>query len=72
MTYRRPKVGDRVCVTGRMDDPRPLPVGATGVVYYVTPPEWLFQQYGVVWDGPHAHCKLLLLPSDSFVILRKQ
>ena len=63
----RPQVGDRVKVTGIMDDPDPLPIGLEGTVTDVTPPEWAIQQYGVDWDGGKR--TLMLLPHDPFVIL---
>lgn len=63
----RPKIGDRVRITGVMfDDPDPLPVGYEGTVTYVTPPEWDLQQYQVDWDGTRT---LILLPHDPFIIL---
>ena len=63
----RPKVGDRVKMVGIMpNDPYPIPVGWTGTVTGVTPPEWELQQYEVKWDGPRNLC---LLPDDPFVII---
>lgn len=63
----RPKVGDRVRVTGILpEDPAPLDIGEEGTVDYVTPPEWEFRQYGVKWDSGR---RLMLLPNDPFVVL---
>jgi hypothetical protein len=62
----RPAMGDRVRVTGVMDDPDPLPIGLEGTVDYLTPPEYTLQQYGVKWDNKRT---LFLLPHDPFVIL---
>lgn len=62
----RPQIGDRVKITGVMDDPDPLPVGLEGTVDYLTPMHYGFQQYGVKWDNRRT---LFLLPDDPFVIL---
>lgn len=62
----RPNVGDRVKITGVMDDPDPLPVGLEGTVDYVTPEHYTYQQYGVKWDNNRT---LMLLPGDPFRVL---
>ena len=62
-----PSIGDRVRVTGRMDDPDPLPVGSEGTVDWIG--QWtdeLTRQIGVAWDSGRT---LLLLPSDPFEVL---
>lgn len=63
----RPKVGDRVRITGVMNDPDPLPVGLEGTVIEVTPPHYAFQQYTVDWS-PSGRT-LMLLPDDPFCVL---
>ena len=56
--------GDRVQVTGILDDPSPLTVGMEGTVYWVgTWTTELTRQIGVQWDD--GRC-LLLLPGDPF------
>ncbi len=63
----RPRIGDRVRITGLMNDPDPLPIGLEGTVVDVTPSAWTIQQYDVKWDGGRRN--LLLLPGDPFTIL---
>ena len=65
----RPQVGDKVRVTGIMDDPDPLPVGLCGTVTYVTPPGWGLQQYSVKWEDKRT---LMLLPHDPFTIVKPE
>ena len=64
----KPKIGDRVRITGVMrDDPNPRPIGAEGVVDWLG--QWtseLTQQIGVAWqDGS----RLILLADDPFEII---
>jgi hypothetical protein len=64
---KRPKLGDRVRVTGKLpDDPDPLTIGDEGTVDWLTPAGSHFQQIGVKWDSGRS---LLLLPNDPFVVL---
>ena len=65
-TMTRPAIGDRVRITGVMDDPDPLPIGLEGTVDYLTPVDYTLQQYGVKWDNKRT---LFLLPHDPYVIL---
>jgi Domain of unknown function (DUF4314) len=63
----KPRVGDRVRITGVMDDPDPIPVGSEGTVDWVN--TWtseLTRQIGVKWDNGR---RLLLLDSDPFEII---
>jgi len=63
----KPHIGDRVKITGIMDDPDPLPVGLEGTVDYLG--QWtdrLTQQIGVKWDNGRT---LLLLPEDPFRVI---
>jgi hypothetical protein len=64
---RIPNLGDRVRVTGQMDDPSPVPVGTEGTVDWVgswTSP--LTRQIGVLWDNGS---RLLLLGGDPYEII---
>lgn len=61
--------GDRVKITGVMDDPAPMEVGTEGTVDYVYDggsggPK--FAQISVKWDNGRS---LMLLPHDPFVII---
>jgi len=63
------QVGDRVRVTGRMDDPDPIPVGTEGTVDWVG--QWtceLTRQIGVKWDNGRT---LLLLGNDPYQVVNK-
>jgi len=55
-------VGDRVTMTGVMEDPDPIEVGDEGTVNYVSEE---FGQYGVTWDSGRS---LMLLRGDPFVV----
>jgi hypothetical protein len=60
-------VGDRLRMTGLMDDPDPIPVGSEGTVDYVG--DWnyeLSRQIGVKWDSGRS---LLLLEHDPYVVI---
>lgn len=62
-----PKIGDRVQITGAMNDPDPVPVGTCGTVNWVG--SWtceLTRQIGVRWDDGRT---LGLLEGDPFVVL---
>ena len=62
-----PKVGDRVRVTGAMNDPDPVAVGEVGTVDWVG--SWsspLTRQVGVKWDNGRT---LGLIDGDPFAIL---
>lgn len=65
----KPRVGDRVRITGAMpEEPNPLPVGTEGTVTWVG--QWisdLTRQVGVDWDNGS---RLLLLGSDPYQVLR--
>lgn len=64
---RIPKIGDRVRITGPMDDPDPVPVGTGGTVDWVGGWESaLTRQVGVTWD---TGSRLILLADDPYVIL---
>ena len=59
------KIGDRVMVVGKIDDPDPVPRGTQGTVDWVG--SWdseATKQIGVKWDNGS---KLMLLPTDPFV-----
>lgn len=62
------RVGDRVRVTGYMDDPHPIPVGTEGTVDWVG--EWSrtpwARQIGVKWDNGRT---LILLGSDPYEVV---
>lgn len=63
------QVGDRVRVTGRMDDPDPIPVGTEGTVDWVG--QWTSEytrQIGVKWDNGRT---LILLGSDPYRVVNK-
>jgi len=64
---RIPKVGDRVRITGPMNDPDPVPVGVEGTVNWVghwkTP---LTRQIGVKWDNGRT---LGLIEGDPFEVI---
>lgn len=63
----KPRIGDRVRITGPMDDPDPIPVGHTGTVYWVGKWSSVFdKRCSVRWDGGR---DLGLLSSDSFRVL---
>lgn len=55
-------------VTGHMDDPHPIPVGAEGTVDWVG--QWtcdLTRQIGVKWDNGRS---LILLGGDPYRVIR--
>ena len=57
-------VGDRVRVTGILDDPAPLTAGMEGTVYWVgTWTTELTRHIAVQWDDGR---RLLLLPGDQY------
>lgn len=60
-------IGDRVAVTGILNDPAPLTVGMTGTVYWIGNwrNEWT-RQIGVRWDDGR---QLMLLPGDPFRVI---
>ncbi len=61
------RVGDRVRVTGHMDDPYPIPVGAEGTVNWVG--QWnseYTRQIGVKWDNGRT---LILLGHDPYEVV---
>lgn len=63
------KVGDRVQVTGHMDDPNPIPIGTKGTVNWVG--QWTSEytcQIGVKWDNGSL---LILLGSDPYKVIRE-
>ena len=62
-------VGDRVRVTGILDDPAPLTAGMEGTVYWVG--TWTTEhtrQIAVQWDDGR---RLLLLPGDPFRVTER-
>jgi len=60
-------VGDRVAVTGILDDPAPLTAGMTGTVSWVgTWTTELTRQIAVQWDDGR---RLLLFPGDQFRVI---
>lgn len=61
--------GDRVRVTGIMDDPDPLPIGATGTVRHVNAYGGEVIQIEVDWDVQRS---LMLLPVDPFEIIERK
>ena len=63
------QVGDRVRVTGHMDDPDPIPVGTEGTVDWVG--QWTSaytRQVGVKWDDGR---RLILLDLDPYEVIRE-
>lgn len=63
-----PSEGDRIRVTGIMDDPCPMEVGSEGTVHQVTYPGTPLEQIWVKWDNPSRN--LMLLPGDPFEVIR--
>jgi hypothetical protein len=68
------QVGDRVRITGPMDDPYPIPIGTEGTVDWVG--KWFSEhtrqsmpppQIGVKWDNGRT---LMLLGSDPYMVIR--
>ncbi|MGF6884971.1 hypothetical protein ABIA39_003454 [Nocardia sp. GAS34] len=60
-----PNSGDRVRITGRLDDPLPLEIGEEGTVTAVVAHSWGTQIF-VSWDsGRH----LILVETDPFDVL---
>ena len=71
MSAGRPPVGigDRVRITGPMNDPDPLPVGAEGTVDWVDTWNSIYtEQIGVECDNGRS---LILLGSDSFAVVER-
>jgi hypothetical protein len=71
MSAGRPPVGigDRVRITGPMNDSDPLPVGAEGTVYWVDRWTSIYtEQIGVKWDNGRS---FVLLGSDSFAVIER-
>lgn len=64
MALRLPARGARIELTGLMDDPNPLPVGATGKVTRVND-----FQIGVDWEAPYEDRSLMLVPEDPFRVI---
>ncbi len=63
----KPRIGDRVRITGVMDDPDPIPVGTEGVVDWLG--AWdseLTRQIGVKWQNGR---RLILLDTDPFIVI---
>ena len=62
------RVGDRVQVTGPIDDPHPIPVGTEGTVDWVGSWTWEYtRQIGVKWDNGRS---LILLGGDPYKVIR--
>lgn len=69
------KQGDRIVMTGVMDDPDPIPVGTEGTVTHVNElpgiglhePDWA--QIHVDWDNGRT---LIVLDTDSFAVVTDQ
>lgn len=61
------KIGDRVRITGVMQDPNPIGIGVEGTVRYVGgwANEWT-RQIGVTWDDGST---LMLLEDDPFTVV---
>jgi hypothetical protein len=71
MSAGRPPVGigDRVRITGPMNDPDPLPVGAEGTVDWVNTWRSIYtEQIGIECDNGRS---LILLGSDSFAVIAR-
>ena len=70
-------IGDRIELLSMVDDPCPIPAGATGTVDAVFPQPaqphagrgpWV--QYSVKWDAPHERRTLMVIsPPDQFKVL---
>jgi len=61
--------GDRVRITGTMEDPEPLPIGLEGTVTTVLNQGTMHEQICVDWDlveGETRPRSLMLLPRDPF------
>ena len=68
MTAAPVRVGDRVRVTGPMNDPDPIPVGTEGTVDWVG--QWVSdytRQIGVKWDNGRT---LILLGGDPYQVIQ--
>lgn len=62
--------GDRVRVTGIMNDPQPLEVGLEGTVEMVTQPMYgMSGQICVKWDNGRG---LILLDTDPYMIVKRK
>jgi len=64
----RPQIGDRIRITGQMDDPNPVPVNTEGTVTWVN--TWenvLMEQFSVKWDGGISN--LMCIGSDPYEII---
>jgi hypothetical protein len=62
-------VGDRVRITGPMNDPDPQPVGTEGTVDWVDTWNSIYtEQIGVECDNGRS---LILLGSDSFAVIER-
>lgn len=62
------QLGDRIRITGMMDDPDPLPIGLEGTVSWLG--QWtdeLTSQIGVRWDDRR---RLILLAHDPFEVVK--
>lgn len=63
----KPRVGDRVKITGELDDPNPIPIGTEGTVNWLG--QWtteLTSQVGVLWDNGS---RLIMLPHDPYTVI---
>ncbi len=63
----KPCVGDRVRITGELDDPNPIPIGTEGTVNWLG--QWtteLTKQVGVLWDNGS---RLIMLPDDPYAVI---
>ena len=60
--------GDRVRVSGPMDDPDPIPVGTEGTVRAIFNEGGEYEQYDIDWQTDHPR-RLMLLPTDPFDVI---
>ena len=63
----KPQIGDRVRITGELNDPDPLPIGTEGTVSWLG--QWisdLTKQVGVLWDNGS---RLIMLPHDPYIVI---
>lgn len=66
MTKTAPRVGDRVRITGLMDDPYPILVGTTGTITRVHEGDGWWQA-DVAWDNSDR--RLMLIEVDPFEVI---
>ena len=62
-----PRLGDRVRITGHIDDPDPLPLGSEGFVDFVN--TGIYAQVGIKLDNGR---RLMLLPDDPFEVVGRR